>query len=68
MATLYSNTQARPPQSSSTAHESETLQYFLGLDGGGTRTRAVITDASLRSLSEATGGASNPLRVGFDAA
>jgi N-acetylglucosamine kinase-like BadF-type ATPase len=69
MATLYSNAPSQPPPSDSTAsHESETLPspYLLGVDGGGTRTRAVITDDSLNPLSEATGGASNPLRVGFD--
>lgn len=74
MATLYSNCKTQPPQSnSSTESESEMPQsaqkfYFLGVDGGGTRTRAVITDASLNKLGESEGGASNPLRIGFDEA
>lgn len=73
MASLYSNCKTQPPQSnSSTEPESEMPQardsYFLGVDGGGTLTRAVITDASLNNLGEAAGSASNPLRVGFDEA
>jgi len=42
--------------------------YYLGVDGGGTNTRAVITDADYRILGEGHSEASNPLRVGFDEA
>lgn len=38
---------------------------MLGVDGGGTKTRAVITDARHRVLGEGMAGPSNPLRVGI---
>ncbi len=34
-------------------------RYYLGVDGGGTNCRLRLTDESLRTLGEATGGASN---------
>ena len=40
-------------------------RYFLGIDGGGTKTHAVITDAFCRVIGEGTSGASNPLRAGL---
>jgi len=42
--------------------------YFLGVDGGGTKTHAIITDGACRVVGEGTGGASNPLRVGLEEA
>ncbi|MBI3650321.1 MAG: hypothetical protein HY231_04670 [Acidobacteria bacterium] len=39
--------------------------YFLGIDGGGTKTQAIITDAHLNILGEGHSGAANPHRVGF---
>ncbi|HVG21129.1 MAG TPA: BadF/BadG/BcrA/BcrD ATPase family protein [Blastocatellia bacterium] len=42
--------------------------YFLGIDGGGTKTHVVITDAQCRVVGEGFGGASNPLRVGLEEA
>ena len=43
--------------------------YFLaGVDGGGTKTRSVITDSQFRVLGAAVAGPSNPLRVGVDRA
>src|SRR2546425_2707608 len=41
-------------------------RYFLGIDGGGTKTHAVITDSECRVLGEGFGGAANPLRVGLE--
>jgi N-acetylglucosamine kinase-like BadF-type ATPase len=38
---------------------------LLGVDGGGTKTRAVVTDARQRILGEGLAGPSNPLRVGI---
>jgi N-acetylglucosamine kinase-like BadF-type ATPase len=38
--------------------------YLAGIDGGGTKTRGVVTDDKLQVLGEAFGGPSNPLRVG----
>jgi N-acetylglucosamine kinase-like BadF-type ATPase len=41
---------------------------FLGVDGGGTKTHAVITTASYKVIGEGFSGASNPVRIGFDSA
>jgi glucosamine kinase len=40
----------------------------VGVDGGGTKTEAVIMDANLRIIGEGLAGPSNPLRVGIAAA
>jgi N-acetylglucosamine kinase-like BadF-type ATPase len=42
----------------------QSRELVLGVDGGGTKTRAVITDARQRVLGEGVAGPSNPLRVG----
>lgn len=39
--------------------------YFLGFDGGGTKTECVLADAEGRVLARASGGPSNPLRTGY---
>ncbi len=39
---------------------------FLGVDGGGTKTLAVLADRNGEVLSQAKTGASNPLRVGVE--
>lgn len=44
------------------------INLVLGVDGGGTRTRAVITDARQNVLGEGVAGPSNPLRVGVNRA
>ncbi|HEV7475973.1 MAG TPA: BadF/BadG/BcrA/BcrD ATPase family protein [Pyrinomonadaceae bacterium] len=38
---------------------------MVGVDGGGTKTQAVVLDADLKILGEGLAGASNPLRVGI---
>lgn len=43
------------------------MAYFLGMDGGGTRTTAWLADERQRVLGRATAGPSNPLKVGFAA-
>lgn len=43
-------------------------KYFLGIDGGGTKTHAVITDSECRIVGEGFSGAANPLRVGLEEA
>jgi N-acetylglucosamine kinase-like BadF-type ATPase len=43
------------------------MAYFLGVDGGGTRTTAWLADERERVLARATTGPSNPLKVGFAA-
>jgi glucosamine kinase len=39
--------------------------YFLGFDGGGTKTECVLADGKGRVLARAIGGPSNPLRIGY---
>src|SRR6201987_6113799 len=40
-------------------------EYFLGLDGGGTKTDCVLVDASGKTLARSTAGPSNPIRAGY---
>lgn len=54
----------RTPQESSSSHG----KYFLGIDGGGTKTHAVIVDGSCRIVGEGFSGAGNPLRAGLEEA
>lgn len=42
--------------------------FFVGVDGGGTKTRAIVTDARGNELGSALSGASNPNSVGKTAA
>jgi N-acetylglucosamine kinase-like BadF-type ATPase len=42
--------------------------FLLGVDGGGTKTRALVVDAGQKVLGEAEAGPSNPLRVGVSEA
>lgn len=44
------------------------MTYFLGLDGGGSHTRAVVVDDQLTRLGGSEAGPSNYLRVGIAAA
>ena len=44
------------------------MHYYLGFDGGGTKTECVLTDRSGRILAQSVAGPSNPLRIGFAAA
>lgn len=59
-----SNSVRRTRRESSSSH----TKYFLGIDGGGTKTHAVITDASFRVIGEGFSGAGNPLRAGLEEA
>ena len=43
-------------------------RFFLGIDGGGTKTHAAITDAECRILGEGFAGGANPLRIGLEEA
>lgn len=43
------------------------MAYFLGIDGGGTRTTAWLSDHKKRILARALVGPANPLKVGFEA-
>jgi N-acetylglucosamine kinase-like BadF-type ATPase len=48
-----------------TARRLRSRNLVIGIDGGGTKTEAVIMDANYRLLGEAVAGPSNPLRVGI---
>lgn len=39
--------------------------YFLGFDGGGTKTDCILADAEGHVLARATAGPSNPIRTGY---
>jgi len=39
--------------------------YFLGLDGGGTKTDCVLVDRTGKTLARSTAGPSNPIRAGY---
>lgn len=42
------------------------MKYYIGIDGGGTKTKCVLADENLCIRSSATGPATNPLVVGFE--
>ena len=44
----------------------KSLNIYLGVDGGGTKTQAVLFDEEKNMLGEGFAGASNPLRVGVE--
>jgi N-acetylglucosamine kinase-like BadF-type ATPase len=44
------------------------MRYFLGIDGGGTRTTAWLADEDGKVLARVEAGPSNPLKVGLRAA
>jgi N-acetylmuramic acid 6-phosphate etherase len=44
------------------------MNYYLGFDGGGTKTDCAVMDAAGGVVGEGTSGPSNPLRVGYEAA
>ena len=46
----------------------KSLNMFLGVDGGGTKTQAVLFDEGRTVIGEGFSGASNPLRVGVETA
>jgi N-acetylglucosamine kinase-like BadF-type ATPase len=45
-----------------------TMAYYVGWDGGGTKTECVILDAAGNELGRGTAGASNAARIGANAA
>ncbi len=48
-----------------TARRLRSRTAVVGVDGGGSKTHAVIVDANERTMGEGTSGPSNPLRVGI---
>lgn len=58
-----------PPTTIKKNHPKQKLQsIFLGIDGGGTKTQAILVDDSQQIIGEGISGASNPLRVGIETA
>ncbi len=49
-------------------HSTLSREVYLGVDGGGTKTRAVLVNGKNEVLGEGVAGPSNPLRVGVQAA
>ena len=47
-----------------TARRLRSRSAVVGVDGGGSKTHAVVVDVDGRVMGEGTSGASNPLRVG----
>lgn len=43
------------------------MQYFMGIDGGGSNLRVVIVDAAMNPIALLRGGTANPNIIGFDA-
>jgi glucosamine kinase len=44
------------------------MNFYLGFDGGGTKTECIALDVDGRVVGHGNSGPSNPLRVGYDAA
>ena len=42
------------------------MKYLIGMDGGGTKTKCILTDIDLKSIYETTGGPSNFLVIGTE--
>lgn len=42
------------------------MNYFIGIDGGGTKTKIICTDNNLKTFSSLKSNATNPLVVGFN--
>lgn len=58
-----------PPTSKSKRRaKQKTQNIFLGVDGGGTKTQAILLDENRKIIGEGFSGASNPLRVGIETA
>ncbi len=42
------------------------MKYLIGMDGGGTKTKCILTDINLKPIYETTGGPSNFLVTGTE--
>ena len=56
------------PERSQSNSELTASRFIVGVDGGGTRTRAILYDAAARQISRAEGGPSDPYTLGFELA
>ena len=58
-----------PPRNLTTANRqyyNRRMKYYLGIDGGGTKTKFTLCDENLNKVSEYTGPGCHYLQVGFD--
>src|ERR1700683_1641823 len=55
----------RPAKKRPRSRKEPGMNYFLGFDGGGTKTDCVLLDAQGLVLRKAQGGPSKPLRAGY---
>lgn len=74
MSKILTTNSSSSPSESSTSHiglhrqRASAERYLLGIDGGGTKTHAAITDSRCRILGEGYAGGANPLRIGLEEA
>ncbi|HEX3102118.1 MAG TPA: BadF/BadG/BcrA/BcrD ATPase family protein, partial [Pyrinomonadaceae bacterium] len=57
-----------PQPTAKRASKQRSYRFFLGVDGGGTKTNIAIMNEADEVVVEASGGPSNPLRVGVETA
>jgi len=65
---LLKSTCKMPIRSAKKFRLQKSLNVYLGVDGGGTKTQAVLFDEDKTAIGEGFAGASNPLRVGVETA
>jgi N-acetylglucosamine kinase-like BadF-type ATPase len=74
MSKILTNESAEAPAQSTTLRQTRQTstfsqgKYLLGIDGGGTKTHALITDGSFRIVGDGFSGGGNPLRAGLEEA
>ena len=57
-----------PQPGQNRSNKQRSYQFFLGVDGGGTKTNIAIMNETREVVAEGVGGPSNPLRVGVETA
>src|SRR5208282_73580 len=62
---IVSSKRQSSSERSTKSKERPRMSYYLGFDGGGTKTDCVLLDGEGNVLRQARGGPSNPLRAGY---
>src|ERR1700733_16071771 len=65
LTALFRNCQATQGKPMPETIAAADAQYFLGFDGGGTKTECVLADSDGRIIATSKGGPSNPVRAGY---
>ncbi len=68
MAFLIFRLPNMPKAAPQTGKRNRSYHFYLGVDGGGTKTNIALMNAAGEVVAEGTGGPSNPLRVGVETA